>query len=192
MVTYARGQVTKSQTRCGRALVTPSRPPEHFKREFSSRLSVDVCRQMRDGKFDPKLVEEDVRKRLRSLGAMAAWLWAENEEAEQQIGGRAFLRLNKKPFRFQATFDPLNAVDLDVLQAFELLEDRAGLLNTLIALALPFAQRRDSARCIAQMTFKQFWKNRWGTYSIVFGIPRESQENELTSDQFNLILTNDD
>jgi len=192
MVAYDLRQVTEALTRTGRGFGDPYRPDEHFKREFSSRLSVDVCRQMRDGKFDPKLVEEDVRKRLRSLGAMAAWLWAENEEAEQQIGGRAFLRLNKKPFRFQATFDPLNAVDLDVLQAFELLEDRAGLLNTLIALALPFAQRRDSARCIAQMTFKQFWKNRWGTYSIVFGIPRESQENELTSDQFNLILTNDD
>lgn len=192
MVSYDLRQVTEALARTDRGFNDPYRPDKEFKREFSSRLSVDVCRQMRDGQFDPKLVEEDVRRRLRSIRALTTWLWAENEDAARQEGGRAFLRLNKKPFRFQATFDPLNAVDLDVLQAFELLEDRSGLLNTLITLALPFAQRRDSARCIAQMTHKKSWKTDWGQYSMVFGVPRESQDNELTSDNFNLILTNDD
>lgn len=192
MVSYDLRQVSEAVARTRRGLSDPYRPDSEFKREFSSRLSVDICRQMREGQFDPKLVEEDVRRRLLSIKALATWLWDENEEAERQNGGHAFLRLNKKPFRFQATFDPLNAVDLDVLQAFELLEDRSGLLNALIALALPFAQRRDSARCIAQMTFKRSWRTDWGQYSMLFNVPPESRDNELTADNFNLILTNDD
>jgi hypothetical protein len=123
---------------------------------------------------------------------MTDWIWFENEDAAQEENGRPFLRLNKKPFRFQQTFDPLNAADLDVLRAFELLEDRVGLLNALIALAQPFNQRRDSARCIADMTLKKSWRTDWGHYSMLFTVPQESQDNELTSINFDLILTNDD
>src|SRR3546814_12541519 len=65
------------------------------------------------------------------------------------------LRLAKKPFRFQASFDPLNAIDLDVLLACELLENRAGLLAALINLAQPAARRRDAARCLAGLTLKK-------------------------------------
>src|SRR3546814_1212161 len=33
-----------------------------------------------------------------------------------------FLRLEKQPFRFQSTLDPLDAGDLDLLHAYELLD----------------------------------------------------------------------
>ena len=48
----------------------------------------------------------------------------------------SFLCLNKRPFCFQATLDALNAVDLDLLHDFEILENRADMLD---ALAQPFA-----------------------------------------------------
>src|SRR3546814_13672538 len=72
------------------------------------------------------------------------------------------LRLAKKPFRFQASFDPLNAIDLDVLLACELLENRAGLLAALINLAQPAARRRDAGRCLAGLTLKRSEERRVG------------------------------
>src|SRR5690606_16273608 len=49
------------------------------------------------------------------------------------------------------SFDPLDAGDLDLLRAFELLENRAGLLDTLIRLAQPKAVRRDVGRAMGPM-----------------------------------------
>jgi hypothetical protein len=100
--------------------------------------------------------------------------------------------LSQRPFRFQATLDPLNAVDLDLLHAFELLENRAGMLDALVSLAQPFSQRRDRARCVAQMTLIRHRKTDWGRYSLLFSVPPESRESELSSSNFDLILTDDD
>jgi len=47
----------------------------------------------------------------------------------------AFLRLNERPFRIPPTLDPLNAVDLDLLHDFELLENRADMLDALAGLS---------------------------------------------------------
>ena len=92
------------------------------------------------------------------MRALAEWLMRENEAARRRDGDHAFLRLNKRPFRFQATRDPLNSVDLSLLHAFEFLENRAGMLEALVSLVQPFGQRRDRARRVAEMTLKRHWK----------------------------------
>src|SRR3546814_5285683 len=103
---------------------------EAFARPFSSLLSIDVIRHLRERHPDAvpiSAIRHDVIGRLDALQGLIAWLFDENRKAA--AAGMPLLRLAKKPFRFQASFDPLNAIDLDVLLACELLENRAGLLD---------------------------------------------------------------
>jgi hypothetical protein len=65
------------------------------------------------------------------------------------------------------------------------------MLDALVSFAQPFSQRRDRARCVADMTLKQHWKTDWGRYSLLFSVPPESRESELSSSNFDLILTDD-
>jgi hypothetical protein len=166
-------------------------PKDGFARPFSSLLSIEVIRNLRDGRPGAKSLAEisdDVRARLEALGGIIAWLFAENEKATH--AGSPLLRLSKQPFRFQATFDPLNAVDLDVLLACELLENRAGLLETLIALSQPADRRRDAGRCYAGLSLVKHWQYG-GLEMMSFAVPHVSQSCELGPGEFNLILTND-
>lgn len=167
-------------------------PAEGFARPFSSLLSIEVIRNLRDARPSAKTYEDiaaDVRARLDALAGVIAWLFRQNAAAA--VAGGALLRLAKKPFRFQATFDPLNAVDLDVLLACELLESRAGLLEALIALAQPAARRRDAGRCLAGLTLGKHW-SAGGLEFLSFRVPHESQQAELGPGEYNLILTQDD
>src|SRR3546814_11890059 len=100
------------------------------------------------------------------------------------------LRLAKKPFRFQASFDPLNAIDLDVLLACELLENRAGLLAALINLAQPAARRRDAGRCLAGLTLQKQWA--FGRNRILqFHVPGSSRQTAPGPHAFALIASYD-
>jgi len=191
MVSYDLRQVTSALAETEPGLAPPYTPEVPFLRPFSSRLSIEVCRHLRDGRIEPEPVRQDVVARLDAMRALADWLMRENAAALHREGDHAFLRLNKRPFRFQATLDPLNAVDLDLLHAFELLENRAGMLDALVSLAQPFSQRRDRARCVAQMTLLRHWKTDWGRQSLLFSVPPESRESELSSSNFDLILTDD-
>jgi hypothetical protein len=168
-------------------------PSSPFKRDFSSLLSIEVCRGLREGRRDKVTLEAviaDVKERLLATRAIANWLRTENQQLVVSESA-PMLRLAKKPFLLHSTFDPLNAGDLDVLRAFELLENRAGLLDTLIRLAQPVRTRRDAGRCIAGMQLKEQRKIGW-EYLLVFAVPPESQDAELSSDSLGLILTNDD
>ena len=133
-------------------------------------------------------IEQDVTARLDALQGVIAWLFGEHRNAA--AAGTPLLRLAKKPFRFHASFDPLNAVDLDVLLACELLENRAGLLDALINLAQPAANRRDAGRCIAGLTLNKHWafgRNR----VLQFKVPEASRDTDLGPNDFDLILTDD-
>jgi hypothetical protein len=169
----------------------PYEPAPGFERPFSSLLSIDVIRSFREGHAGAPgadAIADDVRRRLDALAGVISWLLAENAKAEAL--GRPLLRLAKKPFAFQATFDPLNAADLDILLACELLENRAGLLEALVGLAQPAARRRDAGRCLAGLTYEKSWRvgrNR----ALLFKVPPESREGELGPGDFDLILTND-
>lgn len=191
MVSYDLRQVTGVLAKTKPGLSPPYTPELPFRRPFSSRLSIDVCRDLRDRRIESEAVRQDVLARLNAIRALAEWLMRENAAALHRDDDHAFLRLNKRPFRFQATLDPLNAVDLDLLHAFELLENRAGMLDALVSLAQPYSQRRDRSRCMAQMTLRRHWRTDWGRYSLLFSVPPESRESELSSANFDLILTDD-
>jgi hypothetical protein len=166
-------------------------PAKGFERPFSSLLSIDVIRNIRDQRKNAKPVaeiEDDVRARLSALAGVILWLFEQN--AQSITNGGPLLRLKKKPFRFQATFDPLDVTDLDVLLACELLENRAGLLQALITLAQPATRRRDTGRCYANLTLNKHWQAK-GREMLSFKVPPKSREAELGPGDFNLILSND-
>ncbi|PDQ20096.1 hypothetical protein CN311_16000 [Mesorhizobium sanjuanii] len=169
----------------------PYRPSEAFARPFSSLLSIDVIRPIREGSetaIPTSAIVADVSARLDALQGVIRWLFDQNALATAD--GRPMLRLAKKPFRFQASFDPLNAADLDVLLACELLENRAGLLDALVGLAQPSARRRDAGRSLAGLTLAKQWK--YGRSQILlFNVPETSRESDLGPGDFDLILTDD-
>ena len=166
-------------------------PAEKFVRPFSSLLSIDVIRGVREkrrGAVPVYAIQQDVGQRLDALHGVIAWLFAEHRKAT--LAGKPLLRLAKKPFRFHASFDPLNAVDLDVLLACELLENRAGLLDALINLAQPGHRRRDAGRCLAGITLKKHWA--FASHRVLqFHVPDASQDAEIGPNDFDLILTDD-
>lgn len=166
-------------------------PAKEFIRPFSSLLSIDVIRSLREKRrtaVDISDVRQDVAHRLDALYGVITWLFAEHQKAA--TAGMPLLRLAKKPFRFHASFDPLNAIDLDVLVACELLENRAGLLDALISLAQPAARRRDAGRCLAGLTLKKHWSHR-GQEVLLFQVPEMSRDAEIGPNDFDLIVTDD-
>ncbi len=167
-------------------------PQPGFYRPFSALLSIDIIRPIREEAPDaPTIgsVKADVAARFDALQSVIGWLYAENAVAT--AAGKPLLRLAKKPFRFHATFDPLDAVDLDILVACELLENRAGLLEALIGLAQPADRRRDAGRCMAGLTLAHH--GIYGRSAILnFSVPEASRASELGPGSFHLILTDDD
>lgn len=167
-------------------------PAPAFERPFSSLLSIDVIRPFRERHPSaPTMLDivADVAARLDALAGVIGWLFAENLKAE--AAGRPLLRLAKKPFAFQATFDPLNAADLDMLLACELLENRAGMLEALVGLAQPSTRRRDAGRCLSGLTYEKSWRLGPRNRVLLFKVPPESRESELGPGDFDLILTDD-
>lgn len=167
-------------------------PAEPFRRSFSSLLSIEVIRAMRENrKGAPKIaeIEADVRARLSSLVGVIGWLSRAHAQASAQ--NAPLLRLNKRPFRFQSTFDPLDAADLDILMACELLENRAGMLDALVKLARPRRSRRESGTCLADLRLVRHWA--YGNKRVLqFHVPPANADADLGPDDFDLILTDDD
>jgi hypothetical protein len=165
-------------------------PAEAFARPFSSLLSIDVSRALREGKPGAPSandVRADVSARLNATRRIAEWLRAEHAQ-RIAAGEGPMLRLNKLPFRLQASFNPLAADDLDVLRAFELLENRSGLLETLIKLARPKNVRRDSGWSIGPMKLINIYeKQRFA--DIWFNCPPEALDAEVAAGAFGLILS---
>jgi len=185
VVSHALHRVTSALLQASPPIEKSYEPATEFRREFSSRLSIDICRRLSRGALDPREVEADVRKRLEALSALRRWLEADNARAKTP-----FLRLRKQPFLFQSQFDPLAATDLDVLQAREILHNRSGLLAELTELARPAPIRRERLRCFAGLRLLKEWEgNRDCT--LLFTVPDECREVELSSSDFALILSDD-
>lgn len=180
VVSYDLRQVTHAlQTHLG--LPTGYRPEEDFSRPFSSRLSMEVIRSLRKGRGDTGAVRADLDQRLTVLRDLTRWLLEQAGEA---------LRLQKAPFAFQSEFHPLASGDLEILRAYELLANKSGLLDRLIALSLPWKVRRDSMKCLARL--KRVGQNqRTPFHFMTFRVPPESRDAELGPDDLGLILTND-
>ncbi len=188
VVSYDLRQVSQALAAVG-AVADPYAPEKAFERPFSSLLSVEVIRGLRERRASAPSVAQvvqDVSARLRALQQVVTWLFAQSAASSQPL-----LRLAKRPFRLHATFDPLNADDLDVLLACEILESRAGLLETLIGLAQPSRRRRDAGRAMTGLHIVRHWVQR-GRRQIIFGVPQESRDTDLAPGAFNLVLTDDD
>src|SRR5690606_23216793 len=149
----------------------------------------EVSRALREGRPGCPAIEElraDVSARLHATHNIAEWLRAEHRR-RIEAGGGAMLRLNKQPFRLQATFNPLAADDLDVLRAFELLENRSGLLDTLIKLAQPPRVRSDSGRALGPMRLLGVYPNQ-SNVSLMFRLPQNASDSNIGAGAFGLIL----
>jgi hypothetical protein len=185
-VSYDLRQVSQALAKAPVPLREPYFPEPGFERRFSSMLPIEITRALKRGELSVEAIQTDVRKRLFSMASIVEWLLKENTRS-----AAPFLRLRKKPFRFQGNFDPLAASDLDVLHAYALLENRAGLLNRIVSLAQPAKRRRDGLRCFADLKLQRH--ERFGNrHRMVFNIPFESRQAELSSDSFGVILTQDD
>src|SRR3546814_7987101 len=93
-----------------------------------------------------------------------------------------FLRLEKQPFRFQSTLDPLDAGDLDLLHAYELLDSRSALLETLVRMAQPARVRQQRGECLAGLTLESEGRHSNGRRWLRFSIPPESRDEEVSPD----------
>jgi hypothetical protein len=185
-VSYDLRQVSQVLSTAVLPLREPYCPEPGFERRFSSMLPIEITRALKRGEQSVPSVQSDVRKRLCAMASLVEWLLGENANS-----ATSFLRLKKKPFRFQGNFDPLAASDLDVLHAYALLENRVGLLNRIVALAQPAKQRRDGLRCFAGLRMERH--ERFGNlHRMVFRVPFESRQAELSTDSFGVVLTQDD
>lgn len=186
-VSYDLGQVSSVIAQAGQ-MSTPYVPGEVFERPFSSILALDIVRNLREKRSNAVPVTEieaNIRDRLRAMQGAADWLF-QQDDARRRDGTPPLLRLRKKPFRFQESFDPLNARDLEILTALELLESRSAKLETLVRLSKPAQTRRDSGRAIGPLRLKQVEDNG-ETWVLESADPLDY--TELSADSFALILT---
>lgn len=187
-VSYDLRQVSETLVAAG-AITEPYAPVGLFRRDFSSLLAMEVIRALREGggqDVTPQQVEADVKARLHVLSDLVAWLQRENLAAPAP-----FLRLEKQPFRFQATLDPLNAGDLDLLHAYELLDSRSALLETLVRLAQPVRVRQQRGECLGGLTLLKEGRHQNGRHWLLFAMSPESRDAEVSPDDIGLILTDD-
>lgn len=187
-VSYDLRQVSRALSAAGLIAVGYVPKPD-FERPFSSLLALDVSRSLREGRrgADQDAIQTDVSARLSATQAIADWLRSEHRR-RVDAGDPPMLRLKKQPFRLQATFNPLDAADLDILRAFELLENRAGLLDTMIRLAQPTRVRRDAGRAIGPMRLLDVSQRQRYAY-LLFVVPHEAEKTELAAGSFGLILS---
>ena len=186
-VSHDLGQVSVALNRLGDA-TTPYKPLEPFARPFSSMLAIDIIQNVRDQRANAVSVEDitaDVLARLRAARGVAEWLFREHDRRKAK-GQPPMLRLRKKPFRLQESFDPLNASDLDVLTALELLESRSGKLETLINLSRPKLSRRTTGRAIGPL---KFISEEDGGRTWILETDEDLLDTELSSEAFGLILS---
>lgn len=188
MVSYDLRQVSEALHAAGQ-IDAAYAPVGTFRRDFSSLLAMEAIRSLREGLRDGVTVaqvEADVRARLETAARLVEWLTSQNATAQPP-----FLRLEKQPFRFQSTLNPLNAGDLDLLYAYELLDSRSALLETLVRLAQPARVRQQRGECLAGLTLESQGRHSNGRRWLRFSIPPESRDAEISPDDIGLILTDD-
>jgi hypothetical protein len=189
-VTHDLARVSAALAGARPAPADPYRPAPRFARPFSSRLNLDCCRVLKAGTLDPREAEADVRARLAATAGLVRWLLADNARASP-----GYLRLKKEPFRWQATFDPLGAGDLELLRAQELLASRAAELAALSALAAPPQVRTQRFRCVGPMRLAEPpgpSPQGWAAVRLRFTAPADCAQAELSPETFNVLLTDND
>lgn len=189
-VSYDLTRVSEALACADAPLGTPYRPTARFRRHFSSRLGLDLCQDLLGSDPPEAEIRADVESRLASMQSLADWLAAANDATAP---GDKFLRLNKGPFRLQATIDPLSEDSVDVLLAHTVLRTRVQHMEHLTKLALPLDSRRASLDALTGL--KLFWQTptgkaeKTGNTTLMFEIPSECEECEIGPGTFGTILT---
>jgi hypothetical protein len=185
--------VTQALAAADPPLTAPYAPAPRFARPFSSRLNIDACQDLRNGQLSPVEVSADVVSRLRAAAALARWLAADNR-MHRGAAEPNFLRLRKRPFRWQAGFHPLMAADLELVRAQEVLDRRCRELAALVELARPWEQRRDQFNCLARLRLLDVGPaaTPWSALRLRFAVSADSAQAELAPGELGLILTDDD
>jgi len=185
--------VTQALAAADPPLAAPYVPGSRFARPFSSRLNIDACQDLRTGQLPPAEVADDVARRLRAAAGLARWLAVDNRR-QRGAAEPNFLRLRKRPFRWQAGFHPLTAADLELVRAQEVLDRRCRELGALVDLARPWEQRRDRFRCFAHLRLLDVGPPAapWSALRLRFAVPADSARAELAPGEPGLILTDDD
>ena len=164
-------------------------PAPGFALPFSSRLSLDVRDALLEGTLPATAVKRDVAARLRACAELVRGLVALNADfplSEQ------FLQMRKPPFRFERRYDPIRAGDLDILRIQQEIQRNGERLKTLSELARPLQERRDRLNSLANLEFKRELEERRGRKALIFNVPRESRDSEISADDWSLILTDGD
>lgn len=167
------------------------RPASGFERPFSSLLAMDVIRRFRDGGSPDTLrqeIEADVRSRLQASEAVCRWLISESQKAAATASGH-LLRLSKRPFKFWRSVDPLDAGDLDLLLALELIESRSNLLACLVALARPPERRDDLGKSMTGLTVTGTNARQFRFVDLELRLPPEYRGTELGPRTHAVVLT---
>ncbi len=166
-------------------------PSEEFTQHFSSRTPLAMCRELlaekvRASSATAAAIEADAIERLDVMAALARWLEARNAELP---AADQFLRLRKMPFSLQASVEPLDSADLDLLRAQNLLENRIAFLASLTDLAQPVARRRDLQSCFAGLSLLRDEAGRYGGRWLLFDVPPSSQDCDIRPGSPALILS---
>ncbi|GAB6062563.1 hypothetical protein [Deferrisoma palaeochoriense] len=183
-VSFDLAQVCEALSAADPPLSHPYRPGDRFRRPFSSRLPLEICRDLELGTADEAAVRSDVEARLEAVRALVAWLEGENE----RVAPEDFLRLRKAPFRLHATLHPLRARHLELLRAVSLLEERAGRLAALHELAQPIERRRMRQRCIPDLRLVRQWR-KGKTIYLQFEAPSDADWSDIRPGDMGLILS---
>jgi hypothetical protein len=161
-------------------------PDARFRRPFSSRLPLDAARELEGGTLAADAVKDDVHRRLNAMQSLVAWL--ENVNASVPAAER-FLRLQKAPFRLQATVAPLGFRGLEVLTAQTLLESHGALVGTLHTLAQPLERRIAKQSCISGLQLIKSGEGPSGGHWLLFRAPSRSLDADISPGDPVLLLT---
>lgn len=130
--------------------LSPYRPSAPFARRFSSRLSVDVARELKETPTSQLIsdIREDMLVRLTATVQLAAWLQERHDEA---VDG--FLMLSKPTFQLFNMERLDGDKPIEHLLMRERLEANSERLNVLSQLAQPNTVREEQASCLRGLVF---------------------------------------
>jgi hypothetical protein len=186
-------KVSYDLTRVSQALRThlpapeaPYSPHPGFRRPFSARLPLSVCRDLEEGRADTSAVNSDVAARLEATLGIVRWLERIDHAAAP---AERFLRLRKGPFFLHGSVPPLGARALELLRAQATLENRVGLMASLTELAQPLERRRVRQRSIVGMRLLSSGERRNGGRWMLFQAPADAADTDIQPSTPRLLLS---
>lgn len=170
-------------------IIHPYQPIENFQNPISSRLSIAICQEV-DKNYSVGLassITNDIYQRLCATESIVNWLCVQNRALPME---QQFLCLDKAPFQFFGKEFSFQHPQLDILHVQSELEDRLGLLGTLMQLAQPIQARVDQLLCIPNLKYVRKTDKDTYNYVVDFTADIEHAYTDIAVGDLNLLLTN--